>query len=214
MIEHRSISIAQQVFENLESDILSGKYERGEILTEMKLSEALGVSRTPIREALRRLAQEHLIEIGSKGAAVIGISKEDIILIYEMRKRIEGMASALAAKNATDEDLEELRSKIELQEFYTTKSNPDSIKEEDSEFHRKLYQMSGCVPLQDTLEVLHKKVLNYRRASLSDTGRAVNSLAEHKAIYEAVAAHDSELADRLTTEHIENAENSIKKMEK
>ena len=96
MIEHKTISIAGQVFDNLERDILSGKYERGDVLTEMRLSDELGVSRTPIREALRRLEQEHMIEIGPKGATVIGISEDDIDVIYEMRSRIEGLASRLA----------------------------------------------------------------------------------------------------------------------
>ena len=67
MIEHKTISLADQVFDHLENDILSGKYQRGEILTESKLSTELGVSRTPIREALRRLEQEHIIEESGKG---------------------------------------------------------------------------------------------------------------------------------------------------
>ena len=71
MIEHKTISLADQVFEHLENDILSGKYQRGEILTESKLSAELGVSRTPIREALRRLEQEHIIEESGKGSVVI-----------------------------------------------------------------------------------------------------------------------------------------------
>lgn len=73
MIEHKTISLADQVFEHLENDILSGKYSRGESLTESKLSAELGVSRTPIREALRRLEQEHLIEESPKGMVVVGI---------------------------------------------------------------------------------------------------------------------------------------------
>ena len=93
------ISIADQVFEELERDILSGVYERDEIITEIKLSEALGVSRTPIREALRRLEQEHIIEPTSKGARVIGISRDDIADICEIRLRLEGLAARFADKH-------------------------------------------------------------------------------------------------------------------
>ena len=92
------ISIADQVFEELERDILSGVYERGEILTEMQAQRELGVSRTPIREALRRLEQEHIIESTSKGARVIGISAQDIADIREIRLRLEGLASRWAAE--------------------------------------------------------------------------------------------------------------------
>ena len=78
MTEHKTVSIADQIFEQLERDILAGEYERGEILTEAKLSEKLGVSRTPIREALRRLAQEHIIIETTRGASVVGINKDDM----------------------------------------------------------------------------------------------------------------------------------------
>lgn len=210
MIGHKSISIADQVFENLERDILSGVYERGEILTELKLSEKLGVSRTPIREALRRLEQEHIIEMGPRGAVVVGISQEDIEIIYEMRLRLEGLAMAMAAKNADDKAIAELREVVDLQEFYTIKGNVESIKDEDSEFHKKLYRMCGCMPLADTLETLHRKIVKYRAASIAHRQRATLSLNEHKEILEAVASHDSELAERLTVRHIKNARDNIK----
>ena len=77
-MEHKMVSIADQVFEELERDILVGTYARDELLTEIKLSEKMGVSRTPIREALRRLDQEHIIEITPTGARVIGITPDDI----------------------------------------------------------------------------------------------------------------------------------------
>ena len=204
-MEHRSVSIADQIFENLERDILSGEYSRGDILTENKLSELLGVSRTPVREALRRLEQEHIIEMTTKGALVIGISAEDIDLIYEMRLRIEGIAARLAAQNAAPADLEELKKTLDLQEFYTERHDADNIKNVDGAFHTKIYRMSGSVPLCDVLTDLHKKILKFRRASVSDTSRADRSLAEHKAIYEAIALCDGALAEKLTCEHIVNA---------
>ena len=210
MIEHKTVSIAGQVFENLERDILSGIYERGDILTETKLSDELGVSRTPIREALRRLEQEHMIEIGSKGAVVVGINEEDIEIIYEVRCRIEGLASRLAAERAKDDALESLRQTLELQEFYTAKGNAEKIKNEDNDFHKQIYAMSGCTPLADTLEELHKKVVKYRRASLANAGHSKEALAEHRAIYDAIASHDGKAAESATVEHVENARERIK----
>ncbi len=88
-MEHKTISLADQVFENLENDILSGKYARGELLTESKLSVTMGVSRTPIREALRRLSQEHIIEETGKGSVVVGITEEDLRDIFIIRLKIE-----------------------------------------------------------------------------------------------------------------------------
>lgn len=212
-MEHKTISIAEQIFEQLERDILSGTYPRGEVLTETKLSEKLGVSRTPIREALRRLDQEHIIKMTTKGAYVLGITKQDIDDIYEIRSRIEGLAAKLAAERATEEDIAELKNTVELQEFYTLKQDADNIKNMDSEFHRLMYQMSGSTPLYDTLEPLHKRIIKYRKASISSQTRAQELMQEHKAIYEAIAAHDGELAEKLVNEHVRKAQASIARRE-
>ena len=208
-MEHKMISIADQVFEKLEHDILSGVYERDEILTEIKLSEQLGVSRTPIREAMRRLEAEHIIESTSKGARVIGISAQDIADIREIRLRLEGLASRWAAERAGDEGLDALKQAVELQEFYTQKNDPDSLKNIDSRFHQTIYALCGSNSMRDVLEPLHRKLLKYRRVSLGEPQRAQKSLAEHQAIYEAIAAHDGDSAERLTVLHVQKAHDAI-----
>lgn len=208
-MEHKMISIADQVFEELERDILSGVFERGEILTELKLSERLGVSRTPIREALRRLEQEHIIEPTSKGARVIGISRDDIADICEIRLRLEGLAARWAAERADEAGIQSLRETLELQEFYTQKQDPESIKNADSRFHQTIYALCGSHSMQDTLDPLHRKLLKYRRVSVSKTSRAQLSLKEHQAIFEAIAAHDGDKAEKLTIQHVQNARDSI-----
>lgn len=205
MIEHKTISLADQVFEHLENDILSGKYRRGEILTESKLSAELGVSRTPIREALRRLEQEHIIEETGKGSVVIGINEKDLADIFMIRKSLECQAAALAAQNRTEEQLKELREALEFQEFYLEKHDADQIKLMDSRFHEKLYKLSGSTAFYDTLVPLHKKIQKYRRASLENRSRASASVAEHHKIFDAVKAQDAALAAKCASEHVENA---------
>lgn len=212
MIEHKSISLADQVFEHLETDILSGKYQKGESLTESKLSAELGVSRTPIREALKRLEQEHLIEESPKGMTVVGISKKDLDDIFKIRGALEGKAAEMAEKNHTEEQLSIVREALEFQEFYLVKHDPDRIKSMDSRFHETIYKMSGSTVFYDVLVPLHKKLLKYRKASVSESSRAEASVAEHRAIYEAIAARNGELASKLTIEHLNNAyKNMIKK---
>ena len=211
MIEHKSISLAEQVFDRLETDILSGKYQPGEILTELKLVADLGVSRTPIREALRRLEQEHIIEMTQKGILVLGVSPKDLEDILEIRTRIEGLAAYMAALNITDEQLEELRETVELQEFYVPKRDADRINGMDSRFHLLIYRFSGSVPLYDTLMPLHKKVLKYRKASVENEVRSTHSSQEHRAIFEAIAAHNAPLAEKYMMEHIANAKDYIQK---
>ena len=213
-MEHKMISIADQVFEKLEHDILSGVYERDEILTEIKLSEQLGVSRTPIREAMRRLEAEHIIESTSKGARVIGINREDIADICEIRLRLEGLAARWAAERAGAEGIQALLEIVDLQEFYTQKGDPESIKNADSRFHQTIYALCGSTSMRDTLEPLHRKLLKYRRVSVSTQSRAKKSLEEHRAIFDAIAAHDGDSAERLTIRHVQNARDSILQREK
>lgn len=212
MREHKSISIADQIFDQLEHDILIGKYPRGEVLTEIKLSEELGVSRTPVREALRRLEQEHIIEETSRGAVVIGISREDLNDMYEIRMHVEGICAARAAENITDEGLEEMRRVLYLQRMYVEKTdsdNSDMIKNLDSQFHELLYKYSNSMAFYDTLHPIHKKMIKFRRASVKNHGRSLESLEEHEAILRALEKHDAELARKLTIEHARAARDSI-----
>ena len=211
MITHKTVSLADQVFEHIERDILSGKYERGEIITEGKLSAELGVSRTPIREALRRLDQEHLIEESGKGSVVIGISEKDLEDIFLIRKQLECLAASMAAKTHPDEQLAELKETLELQEFYVTKAATEHVKYMDNKFHRILYKLTGSTVFFDTLVPLHRKIQKYRRASLQSKSRAAESVQEHRKIYEAIALGDEKLAYETVLEHIENAYNHIKK---
>ncbi len=209
-MEHKTISLADQVFEHIENDILSGNYKRGDILTESKLSTMLGVSRTPIREALRRLEQEHLIEETGKGAIVIGITENDLEDIFLIRTKLEGLVCRIVAENRTEEQLAQLKETVELQEFYLNKQDPDRIKLMDNKFHELIYKFSGRNIFTEILIPLHKKVQKYRRASITNKSRADASVAEHKAILEAISEKDSQKAYELSVKHIENAYNNIK----
>jgi DNA-binding GntR family transcriptional regulator len=204
-----NISLADQVFEQLENDILTGKYQYGEIITEAKLSQDLGVSRTPIREALRRLEQEGIIADSGKGMKVLGITIQDISDIYEIRLRLEGVAASWAAKHATEENIAELAGILDLQEFYAERGDSEHIRDMDTKFHESLYTFSGSPILKNTLMPLHKRVMKYRKASLEKTGRALHSTQEHRAIYEAIKARNAEQAEKLTTAHVFAARKSV-----
>lgn len=211
MITHRSVSLADQVFDYLENDILTGVYARGEILTEGRISETLGVSRTPVREALRRLEQEHLIEERPKGMVVVGISPEDADNIYEIRVRIEGLAAALAARNATEEELSHLGEILDLQEFYLGREDAEKIKSMDNDFHREVYRLSGSAVFYDTLMPLHKKIQKFRKSAIQDPERAAASVAEHRRILEAMILRDEPAAEKAMIEHIKMAREHLRK---
>lgn len=205
MNQFKTTSLADQVFEKLENDIIQGVYPRGEILTELKLVDQLGVSRTPIREALRRLEQERLIEDTGKGSRVVGITEEDLEDIMNIRQRIEGLAAYYAAKNMTPEGLAELTHIVDLQDFYYDKGDAEQLRQVDEQFHDLICYLSKRTVIMDTLIPLHRKTRRYRRISMEDWSRTVNTRKEHKAIFDAMASGDADLAESLMAKHIENA---------
>ena len=205
MKHFKSTSLAEQVFEKLENDIIHGVYAKGEILTELKLVEQLGVSRTPIREALRRLEQERLIEDTGKGSKVLGITEEDLVDIMNIRQRIEGLAAYHATLNLTEEGRKHLTHIVDLQEFYYSKGDMEHLRQADDLFHDAICQLSRRTVIEDTLVPLLRKTRRFRRISMNDPNRIVHTQAEHRRIYDAMMAGDADLAKQLTTEHITNA---------
>ena len=209
MRNFRTASLADQVYEKLEDDIVYGVYKRGEVLTELKLAESLGVSRTPIREALRRLEQERMIEDSGKGSIVLGITKEDLLDLMDIRLRIEGLATKYAAENITPEGVEELTHLMDLQDFYHSKNNISRLQAVDDEFHAAICRLSMRNILNDTLIPLHRKTRLYRKLAMEDHERSPKTLREHREIYEAIIAGDGTKAKLLMKQHIENAKNHM-----
>ena len=162
MNQFKTTSLADQVFDKLENDIIQGVYPKGEILTELKLVEQLGVSRTPIREALRRLEQEHLIEDTGKGSRVVGISEEDVRDIMDIREKIEGLAAYYAAVNLTPEGREDAEHQLDIPVESPEEALADRISLEEvlralPEQDRQLIQLRfyGNRTQSETAKVLH-----------------------------------------------------------
>ncbi len=198
-------SLADQVFEKLENDIIHGVYPRGELLTELKLVEQLGVSRTPIREALRRLEQERLIEDTGKGSMVMGITTEDLVDIMNIRERIEGLAAYYACVNMTEEGLKELQHIIDLQDFYFSKWDVEHLRQADDMLHDAICEMSKRTVLRDTLVPLHRKTRRYRKSAMQDKNRAVQSLQEHHVIVDAMIGGDPDKVKDAMDAHLAKA---------
>lgn len=208
-------SLRGKVFTQLENDILNGKYKPGDSLIETRLSDELGVSRTPIREAIRQLELEGLVQsIPNKGAIVKGISAQDIEDIYTIRMMIEGLAARWAAEKITPEELEELTETVEFEEFYTQKNDTSHLLKVDSKFHEIIFRASKSKPLMHTLSTFHHYVQRARNASFETPGRAQKALQEHKAILQAIMERDAEKAERLTTEHVRNASSNLLRQKK
>ena len=196
-------SLRGMVFTRLREDILSGKYEAGEELKEIAIGDELGVSRTPVREALRQLELEGLVKIiPNKGAYVSGISNKDIHDIYMIRSYLEGLCARWACENITQEQIDEIEEVIYLSDFHVKKKHFDQIVELDSKFHQLMYEASGSKILSHLLKDYHQYVHSLRKITLSDPERAAHSNAEHLAILEAIRLRDKDKAEKLAHEHI------------
>jgi DNA-binding GntR family transcriptional regulator len=209
-------SLQGRVFHKIREDILNGKYKSGDSIKEVVVSKELGVSRTPVREALKQLELEGLvISIPNKGTVVAGITEQDIIDIYAIRSLIEGLAARWAAIRISEEQLKQLEEIIELTEFYASKHNVEHLHELDTQFHEIIYEASNSKPLKHILSDFHIYVQRARMESIAIPGRDLKSAQEHKAILKALKGRNPEEAEKLTNQHVKNvAENMMKHLKK
>lgn len=214
MLEYKSVSLANQVYEKLEVSILNGTYQKGEILSEQRLASELGVSRTPIREAISRLMFEKLIKDTPQGNMVLGISERDVYDMFEVKRRLEVLATRWTAFNITEAGLDELKDIVEQQEFYAQKNDAVKVRDLDTEFHDTIYKECGSMVMETILSPIHHKLMKFRRASLEIEHRIMDSVAEHRSIYEAIRDKDEDALDTLVLTHIEHAYYCIKEVSK
>ncbi|ADL06841.1 GntR family transcriptional regulator [Thermosediminibacter oceani] len=198
------------VFEALREAIITGELKPGERLMEVQLAEEMGVSRTPVREAIRKLELEGLVVmIPRRGAYVSGLSLKDAADVFEVRQSLEGLAAALAAERITDEELESLeRILVEISEA-AEKDDVDTVIKKDSEFHQILFKATRNDRLVQIINNLKEQIDRFRLQSFTNRARVRSLLEEHKKIVEAISDRNVELAKKLAEEHIERVENNV-----
>lgn len=207
MEEYQDNSLRGRVFRKLREDILSGVYKDQEELREITIGEELGVSRTPVREALRQLELEGLVTIiPNKGAYVTSITAKDVADIYHVRSMLEGLCARWATEHITEEQIGKLEEVLVLSEFHVQRGSGDTdqVSELDGKFHQVLYEASDSRILEHVLSDFHKYVQMARRLSVKKKERAEKSIAEHREILEAIKSKDAERAERLANQHIMN----------
>ena len=177
-------SLRGRVYESIREDILNGRYPQHTELKETAIGTELGVSRTPVREALRQLELEGLVTIiPNRGAYVNAITAKDVKDIYSIRSMLEGLCARWATEEITKEQLDGMEEIICLTEYHTEKGNYGKLHELDSQFHERLYEASE--------------------------NRSVKSTQEHRAIFEAIRDRKPDLAEELASQHIRRTIESI-----
>lgn len=195
------------VFENLRNAILEGDLKAGKRLMEVQLAEQLGVSRTPIREAIRKLELEGLVVmLPRKGAYVANMSFKDLIDVLEIRASLEGLAAYLASERHREEDIAELERVANEFEKSVRETDIDNVLKKDIEFHEKIFSMANNKKLYQLINSLWEQVHRFRMTYVSDYEASLSLVDEHNKILEAIKCGDSELAKKYATEHIELAE--------
>lgn len=198
------------VFQNLRRAILKGELEPGERLMEIHLAKRLGVSRTPIREAIRKLELEGLVVmIPRRGAVVASITEKDMRDVLEVRRTLEMMAVEVACDRISSSELERL--KEAAGEFEKSRDSGDIVQvaQADMAFHEIIYSATGNLRLVNILSNLREQMYRYRMEYLKDTSGYDRLHAEHVRIYQGICEKNKEMAREAIREHIDNQEAAI-----
>jgi len=202
--------LRELVLEAIREAIINGSLAPRERLMEIQLAEELGVSRTPVREALRKLELEgFIVMVPRKGAYVADLSFKDIADVFEIRAALESLAAGLAAERITDEEIEEMERSLVEKGDAINHNDHEKLVEVDTRFHETMYKSSRNDRLVTIINNLREQIQRFRSTSLSFPGRMQKSLEEHRSILEAIESRDIQLAKQLAQEHIENAENVL-----
>jgi DNA-binding GntR family transcriptional regulator len=201
-LESKKINLNEQVFQTIKEMIINGKLKPGEKLKEVNLAKSLSASRTPVRDALRRLEKESLVNFyPSQGAEVTKLSRETITNLYECRAVLEGLAVRQAVNNVSKESLDLIEDSIYLAKRYYLKGEMDKTVEKNTLFHDKILESSMNIPLIQMMENIRTQILRYRILT-SSVGFRPTFIEEHLEIYEAIVDKRMDQAESLMKKHI------------
>lgn len=193
------------VFNTLREAILKGELKPGERLMELQLAAKLGVSRTPIREAIRMLEQEGLaVTIPRKGAEVAKMTEKDMEDVLQIREALDELAAKIACEQISEEQLEELVATMHEFEESTKTDNVKKIAEADVKFHDIIYQSTGNPKLVNMVNNLREQMYRYRVEYLKREEAHPQLIAEHAAIIEYISKGEKKAATDVMCKHIDN----------
>ncbi len=202
--------LKERAADSMREAIMSGAFAPGQKLVERELCEQLDVSRSCVREALQHLQSEGLIKIiPHKGPEVAGISKEEVIQLYAVRQKLEGLVGASFCSSATAQEKEQLRDKVEaLSKYLEQPDSPDLLRLKN-EFYAILVQGAGNAFAGAMLRQLNNRVTMLRRISMAQAGRLENTIKELRAIVAAIDAGDPAAVEKLCEQHVQNSARSL-----
>lgn len=180
-----------------------GTYVPGDRLVESELAERLGVSRTPVREALQRLETQAILVRDGRSMVVASLDHDQLGELYAVRAQLEGLAAQLAAQHAAPEEIKILQEMVAQDEALV--DDPSGLARANRRFHRQIHLASHNRYLIRQLESVHRTMALLTTTSLAAEGRGIDAIAEHRAIVDAIAKRDKTSADETLREHISKA---------
>lgn len=199
------------VYDELKKQILTGEILPGDRMMEVELADIMGVSRTPVREAIRKLEKEGLVTIEPrKGAYASNVSIKDMVDVLEVRQGLEAMAASIASGRITEEQKEELLSVIENYKKAVESEDIEKIIDYDEAFHSKIVSISGNKTLMQVFSMVQELALRFRYIYYEDFKRYENMPKEHQLIEEAILSGDAEQARIAAQEHVSRLKEFVK----
>lgn len=201
-----SFSLTDEIVDIIRERILKGEYRIGEKIKENQIASELRVSRTPIREAFKQLENEGLIDyIPNRGCFAKGFTRQDIEDLYAVRKALEILAVEWAVSRITPDQIEKLQEQSDLMEFYTTRKDGKKVLEINSDFHAVIYNATGSRFMAQVLRSYKEYIEQTRRVIFDERDYLEEIFHEHKAVLEAIKAHDVEGAKEAMARHLDGS---------
>jgi DNA-binding GntR family transcriptional regulator len=210
LVIKESKTIRRKVYDFLREQLLSGEIPPHERLIETKIAQEVGISRTPVREALHNLELEGLIEsIPRVGYVVKPISKDEIEEICEIRTINECLAARWAMQRITPRELQALERNLSISEAEVKKGNPRSFVELDAEFHEIVARASGSERLLELCQTLRRHMLRYRIESIFNAENVLRAIGGHQRIFDCIAKRDEACIEQAVKDHLETAKQDV-----
>jgi len=206
-------TIKTRAYEQIRRNILASTIPVGTALSEYQLAKEIGVSRTPVREALKRLEQEGLVRsVARRGTFVADLTVRDIVEIYQVRVQLEGLAARVAAEQMELKEVDELLAELDRAEKLVRQGDLDASREHDKHVHKQIIESTSNSRLTQILAMLDDQVHRIRQRAMSNATRVPATLKEHRAVLQAIKKRDGVTAEKAMRDHLQAARDNAIKM--
>jgi DNA-binding GntR family transcriptional regulator len=210
-VDRGSVPLSDAVYQSISQALRAGRFEANSRLVESELAEALGVSRTPIRDALRRLESDGLVQSEPNRGYVVADLMEDVAHVFLIRERLEGLAAGMAAETITRPELEELDAlQAEMEQLLAAvPADIDRLVELNGQLHQRITDASRSPRLIRLIERLHPQYMSYQVLRIYTDEERLRSIREHREILDALWRRDSATAEQAIHRHLEHGKGVV-----